>query len=1079
MTVINYGPGSGVFILFICIKGAGSFLVALYCIVSADIALTAPTLSKRGNKRPQQYKHQPHFALLTLLLFFSLPTPKQHQHLLSSCLEMLPDLTLSLLFVAIYVVSLLLVDLVAPRLTSEADNASIGRRLILVVYVRAPLKYTGADRKLISCDIHCSCISTLDRAIMATSLCDVALRGVWNASTEGHHYVDLDMTLQMKSGPDSVLPVLKLDPEMEVEILHQGTYELKHEPSNEPDYGLGLWPHDEGPDDQTYNGGKEEESEGSVSITCETPSRKLITRDMRISPSPVKRLFPPSPDTCEGYDADDGGCDFDDNDSSGSSAGVRGISIDGNDVFDASGHEDCEQRMQDSPGNAQSITIKRGLQPRSSFPKFDIDALQDIERIDEIPNDKENDVPKGEVGCERKCSRDHLIDITPKRDSTALLISACSPDKEVEPDTTSHGHTTPQSRVPNKTFVIPKRTLRSPQKGALSKIPIKRLHKEVSSESDELVRVVSVVRPENTLSPAKMTHKRNSPLSQIVMMTGAISNAKPSGIEPDYEAKDEDIDATSVEESSCHWPDMTTLEMETPTKPQFSRSLPNQGSEMHHGNEGFIWPAEGHRSGAMPSLGQDNQNEDSSNDLCLESSKNEVYLTPEEATSGNFDVSEFYVDDDEPEGSNVEEDYPYEEENNTINLPSPSTASQRSLKWHRPGQLSEREGLGEPPVLEAFGGMLRVRTSSKAVPANLGLISTIRVTLTGGLKHDSEMFKASLPEDDGHMSIQWELRLKPPQVDGWALELFAMLPFDECDPGYDSYVAEHQPLEGRDGLEENEHQENPEEVHGSEMEVRQEEANAGRCPCCLYHSRHSPLVNIDRLMDVANGLARELKGALRHGLFKPCGKAIRFFGDMLQKFCGEEGLIQFIVKCVKFTILALLVLCVTGFECKIVGWSADADSWEINIRPRFLPLMPQKPAVCGGMEGAAGGQAGQSVDIAGKEVAGDRWPSTAAWAVLQPDSGEATSYTIGGANSTENGSLTTAADTASTRAPSEAQLAAEDGDALVSKPDAGADAADEGTNVGSGKPDKANDADKASLRDRVDWLLGWRGPLFD
>lgn len=881
----------------------------------------------------------------------------------------------------------------------------------------------------------------------------------------------------MKSGPDSVLPVLKLDPEMEVEILHQGTYGLKHEPSNEPDYGLGLWPHDEGPDDQTYNGGKAEESEGSVSITCEAPSRKLITRDMRISPSPVKRLFPPSPDTCGGYDADDGGCDFDDNDSSGSSSGVRGISIDGNDVFDASDHEDCEQQMQDSPGNAQSMTIKRGLQPRSSFPKFDIDALQDIERIDEIPNDKENDVPKGEVGYERKCNRDHLIDITPKRDSTALLISTCSPDKEEEPDTISLGHTTPQSRVPNKTFVIPKRTSRSPQKGAPSKIPIKRMHKEVSSESDELVRVVSVVRPENTLSPAQMTHKRNSPLSQMAMMTRAISNTKPSGIEPDYEAKDEDTDATSVEESSCRWPDMTTLEMETPTKPQFSRSLPNQRSEMHHDNDEFIWPAEGHRSGAMPSLGQENQNEDSSNDLCLESSKNEVYLTPEEAAHGNFDVNEFYVDDDEPAGSNVEEDYPYEEENNTIGLPSPSTASQRSLKWHRPGQLSEREGLGEPPVLEAFGGMLRVRTSSKAVPANLGLISTIRVTLTGDLKHDSEMFKASLPEDDGHMSIQWELRLKPPQVDGWALDLFAMLPFDECDPEYDSYVAEHQPLEGRDGLKENEHQENPEEVHGSEIEVRQEEANARRCPCCLYHSRHSPLVNIDRLMDVANGLAQELKGALRHGLFEPCGKAIRFFGDMLQKFCGEEGLIQFIVKCVKFTILVLLVLCVTGFECKIVGWSAD--SWEINIRPRFLPPMSQKPAVCGGMEGAAGGQAGQSVDIAGKAVAGDRWPSTAAWAVLQPDSGEATNYTIGGANSTENGSLTTAADTASTRAPSEAQLAAEDGDALVSKPDAGADAADEGTNVGSGKPDKANDADKASLRDRVDSLLGWRGPLFD
>lgn len=53
---------------------------------------------------------------------------------------MLPDLTLSLLFVAIYVVSLLLVDLVAPPLTSEADNASFGRRLILLVYVRAPPK---------------------------------------------------------------------------------------------------------------------------------------------------------------------------------------------------------------------------------------------------------------------------------------------------------------------------------------------------------------------------------------------------------------------------------------------------------------------------------------------------------------------------------------------------------------------------------------------------------------------------------------------------------------------------------------------------------------------------------------------------------------------------------------------------------------------------------------------------------------------------------------------------------------------------------------------------------------------------
>ncbi|EGD97909.1 hypothetical protein TESG_05210 [Trichophyton tonsurans CBS 112818] len=899
---------------------------------------------------------------------------------------------------------------------------------------------------------------------MATSLCDVALRGVWNASTEGHHYVDLDMTLQMKSGPDSVLPVLMLDPEMEVEILHQGIYELKQEPSNEPDYGLGLWPREEGPDDQTYDGEKAEESEGSVSINCDVASRKLVTRDMRISPAPVKRLFPPSPDTCGGYDADDGGFDFDDNDSSGSSAGVRGVAIDDNDVFDEPGHEDCEQRMQDSPGNAQPITIKRGLQPRSSFPEFDLDAVQDRGRIDEITDDKENDDPKGEAGYERQFNRDQLMGNTPRRDSTAVLISACTPGKEEEPDTASHGHSTPQSRVPNKTFVIPKRKSRSPQKCAPSKIPIKRMHKEVSSESDGAVHVVDVVRPANNLSPAQITHKRNSPLSQITMMTRSISNATSSGIKQDYEAKDGDIDATNVEEPFCRWPDMRTLEMETPTKPQFSRRPPNQGSEVHDGNEEFTWPAEYRRSGAMPSLGQDNQNENSSNDLSLESSKNEVYLTPEEAAAGTFDVDEFYVDDDEPAGSTLKEGYSYEE-NNTIGLPSPSTASQRSLKWHRPGQLTERESLGELPVLEAFGGMLRVRTSSQAVLANLGLIATIRVTLTGDLKRDSEMFRASLPEDDGHISIQWELRLKPPQVDGWALELFAMLPFDECDPEYDSYVAEHQ--------------ENPEAGHGSEMEVRQEESNnAGRCPCCLYHSRRSSLVNIDRLMGVASGFAQKLKGpqALLHGLFKPCGKAIRFFGDMLQKICGEEGLIQFIVTGVKFTILVLFVLFVIGFECKTARWSAD--SWNVNLRSRILSPMSQKPAVCCGMESAAGGQAGQSVDITGKEVAGDRWPSTAAWAVLQPDSSGGAINMIGGSNSTENGSLTTAADTASTRAPSEAQLGAEDGDAPVSEHDAGADAADEGTNVGSGKADdKANDAGNASLRDRVDWLLGWRGPL--
>ncbi|EFR03837.1 hypothetical protein MGYG_06836 [Nannizzia gypsea CBS 118893] len=930
---------------------------------------------------------------------------------------------------------------------------------------------------------------------MAPSLCDVALRGVWNASTEGHHYVDLDMTLQIKSGPDGVLPVLKLEPEMEVEILSQGVYRLKNEPSHEPDYSLGFCARVEGPDGQTYYGGATAEPDDDVSITSEATSRKMITRDMRISPSPVKRLFPPSPDTRGGYDVGDNsddGFEYDgDDDSSGSSTEVKGFSNDTNDIFDVSSLDDCEKQMQSSPRKGHSITFTKGLQPRHALPEFDLNAQQDMRDSDADAEDKENEVPKGEVEYEGVCSRAPLVEIVPKRDSTAVLISALNSSKE-EPDTNRPGNITPQSRVPKNHLVVSKRTSRSPQKVPPSKIPIKRMHKDESSGSDQ--GPFNVVCPENNVDPAQFMHKRNSPIARMAIMAHALSSSKPLDTEVDYEAKDGKVDATRLGEPSCCWPDMGALEMETPTRLRFSRKFPGQGVGALDDNEGFTWPAEKQESGVIQSFtdndlsgslvpfGQENLNEGSSNDPCLESSSDEIYHTIEEPESENFDIDEFYGDDEEFAGSSLNEDDEYEEDN-TIDLPSPSTASQRSLKWHCSRELTELNSLREHPILEAADGMLRVRTSSKAVPANIGLIATLRVTLTGTLKEESEEFKATLPEDDGHMSIQWELRFKPPQVNGWALELFAMLPLNASDQEYDSYVAEWQPLEVRGGLEENQALEAD---HVSEMETAQDATDSGNCPCCSYHIGHLPLVNTDKLMAVAGRFSHKLSirsqvaRALLHDLSKPCGKAVHVFGAMLRNSCGEEGLVWFIVKCIKFSILLLVLSFSTRVGYRAAEWSVT--SWEENyagIRPNIIDPMLGKirPAVCGGMEGAAGGRTGQSVDIAGKEVAGEEWPSTAPWAVLPSDSGEG--INDGRTNSTENGSLTVTADTASIRAPPEVQPAAGDGDGLASKSNARANAADEGTNIGSGNADKANDARKASLRDRVDWILGWRGPLFD
>ncbi|KAM5445559.1 hypothetical protein MaudCBS49596_007379 [Microsporum audouinii] len=944
---------------------------------------------------------------------------------------------------------------------------------------------------------------------MTARLCDVTLTGIWNADVEGRHYVDLDFTLRMTSGDDdAVLPVLDIGPNTVVNILGQDVFKLKHDPSQTPDPELDTEPYDDETENEEFSAEEIGRQDDDVSIDIEATSRKLVTRDMRISPSPVKqRLFPPSPDTGEdideGENSDDSFRDDEDNNSSGSSNKVMGIANDDNGIFDIPEHKG-EPQGQNSADRAEESPIITGvLQSQGDLPDFGHGSQKDIVGLDDT-DDKENEVPKGDVGPERVSTRVPLGEIIPKRDSTTVLISTPSPSIEV-PVIVNHGNFTPLPQLPSDSIVVTKRTSRSsPQKGSMSRIPVKKIYKVGSHESDH--GPISVVGPQDDVHSSEFMHKRNSPIARMAIMARALSNPSPPAVDMDND-QEHVVDTHVNDEQPTLW-STSQSETSTPTKLRLPRSTSDNGLSMldSHGicaaegpdtEDEAIQPVdESQVSEPLISFDEESENGDIGEKSHLAPSRDEICITPEnseEPEMENFEIDDFYGDDADISGS--EGSYLNEGQEKNIDLPSPSTASQRSMMWHYPGAMLEF--MGEYPTLETAGDMLVVRMTPNVAQTNLSLIATVRITLTGSLEDDSEKFKSSLPDTDGHISIPWELKLKPPQVDGWVLKLSMMLPFSTTDEEYDSYITELQPLAGEEELEEGKRPETKPELElnpDSEPEASVEETDFGYCPCCSYHCENSPLVNTGRLMAMASGVSYKLSigshvaQALLHNLrsyfdlTKPFKKAGHAFGAMLRNLCGEEGLVRFIAKCIRLALLVGTVSFFTGIGFRVASWSPY--SWQnmvVGSQPGVICSVPQKvdPSVCCGRDlslcpSAAGGvRLGQSVDIAGKEVTDGKSTLTATWAV--PTVGRGEGDEAGGAipttlEPTENGSSLTVG-TAPIRA-----LPGADGPASGLD---GADAADEGGNIGSGKTDKANDARRVTFRDRVDWALGWRGPLFD
>ncbi|KAF3481373.1 uncharacterized protein GIQ15_04132 [Arthroderma uncinatum] len=946
---------------------------------------------------------------------------------------------------------------------------------------------------------------------MAAHLRDVVLGGSWNADAQGHHYVDLDMRIQITSAPDAVLSVLDIGPDMIADITEQQVYKLENgrhlDPDPRPDTADQQPPNGEIEDEVPYQE-EEDASSDDVSIKVEETPRKLFTRGMRISPSPFKkRLFPPSPDICEeGENSDDDAGEDEDNNSSGSSnEKVRGIANDEG-VFDMSEDDAGRQEWH----NHLEATFTKGLQPRVRLADLSFGIPWDNINMDVDVDNKENEVPDGEDECKRLGSRVPLGELVPTRDLTAVRISSPNPNNEAPVIVNSGNDITP-SRIPNSSIVVPKRTSRSiVQNGPVSRIPIKRIYKDESSGSDRAP--VNVIGPQDGTASPQFTHKRSSPIARMAIMARALSNSRLSTINADAEADEKDLDIQSSNAGPTASTAMQSFpEVDTPTKFVLPRSSSDYGSSAIGNSDDCMWPTEGsagerntfaeadENQVSEPLFSQQNENGDTDNAQCQPLLLEEMGPPPgysEYPEFGNFDIDVFYGQDDQAldDDPGSEESCSYEEgldeegsaegyRDGSIDLPSPSTASQRSMMWYCTEALTDADAASENPILDVANGVLTIRTTSNAIPGIFLIVAKVRLTLTGALANNSEEFKAALPEDDIGHSIPWRMTYKPPNIDGWALNLCMMLPFPStawedstCQKGrLGGDVQEQAPL-----------------VY---------ETDGGGCPCCSYHLHNSPLVNKERLIAMAGVVTQRLSIGSRvvKEFFKDLQsnvdvssrayrKTLRDFGVMLSNICGEKGPVHFIIYCIKLASLAI-VLFIIGPGMLLAKKCPYARDIGLSSQPAIISPMPEEigPSVCGGMDlslrcpGAAG-SVWKPVDISGAEAASETTTAAAAvtWAVHPVGCGEEGEHGRA-AMSTESGSLPLEP-TAPIRALPEIELqqqADSGGDGPASGLDGAVDAADDGGNTGSGDADKANDARRESLRDRVDWALGWRGPLFD
>ncbi|QVM06977.1 hypothetical protein D8B26_001683 [Coccidioides posadasii str. Silveira] len=120
----------------------------------------------------------------------------------------------------------------------------------------------------------------------------VNLSGVWNRNVDDK--VSLRLVMTLKARPSAIIPIFQLNDGLEIQITNEYVYSAAYkdfEPASSFGNHLSL-------------GGQDvDEIQGSYPRHQENLPRRLYTSGMKLSPSPRKeRLFPPSPSTTSGSD---------------------------------------------------------------------------------------------------------------------------------------------------------------------------------------------------------------------------------------------------------------------------------------------------------------------------------------------------------------------------------------------------------------------------------------------------------------------------------------------------------------------------------------------------------------------------------------------------------------------------------------------------------------------------------------------------------------------------------------------------------------------------------------------------------
>lgn len=500
----------------------------------------------------------------------------------------------------------------------------------------------------------------------------------------------------------------------------------------------------------------------------ETP-RKLYTREMTLSPSPLKqRIFPESPDLPD-YQSES---DESENDEA---------------VFDMSKGvadlRDCDrliERAQRAKG------MKRMLRHRPSLPDFNSYGVEPLIQTE----DKENRDPAENMGKFRL--RGRYYEPLPHRDPTVIHIPSSRPDitrMRSEEPYSSRCETlgAPLSPSPKDSFVLPKRegtrASVSPVKGQASRIPIKTAHSldEYSGNT-----AISPKRGmENEINGTGIVE----PSSSMVRMNKICQTLSTPQTPPDSRAKilGKGIDSDTrhlgklkfdSEPIKSHKPAFSSA-LSTPTKREkapasASRAFPN--NDVHMLNKKGT--SSGLKAGTGPGTPQRRNVKEAIPTWSFEHAMSEAEISitkniaidgesSEHPDSDESDVVDYYTSTDAEEYS---DDGRFFGEGN-ITLPSPSTSSQRSMPWFSAdGLTTSKQVYPEPefdtpaemimPRLEVVDGVLMLVSPKDVVQCELLCEVTVQLYLKNRNAAKNQSYRINWPQTESRVPIGFKWQRK-------------------------------------------------------------------------------------------------------------------------------------------------------------------------------------------------------------------------------------------------------------------------------------------------------------------------------